>query len=85
MIAVDHGVRNSLSHGYFDFDVTSIPFAELVDERLEELREPIHKRRNVRDPAREGPLQFHRRRELRNPGPEGEIVCLGHRSQLHIK
>jgi hypothetical protein len=52
VIAVDYGIRDSLSRGYFNSNVTSILVAELVGERLKELHEPIHKRRNICDSAR---------------------------------
>jgi hypothetical protein len=51
-IAVDYGIRDGLSRGYFNSNVTSILVAEFVGERLKELHELIHKRRNICDPAR---------------------------------
>jgi uncharacterized protein with HEPN domain len=46
MIAMDHRIRNSLAHGYFDVKFILILVAEPMDQRPKELHELIYKGRD---------------------------------------
>ena len=46
MIAMDHSIRNSLAHGYFDIKFIFILVVELMGQRPKKLHELIYKGRD---------------------------------------